>query len=250
MHSFIAGTRNEWSKLAARKKLLFSLLLLVLLPVASAVLLSQLQAGIGIAAVSSGDFPVLMLSIYTGFVIPLFTFMAAADLFAGEIQDRTLKLTLLRPISRFVVFSSKVAALGLYSLVSLVVGCAVSVLAGLLLNSQSGWGTGLLQSLEAYSVAFVPMFTLVVLAVLLTQLFRSASGAMMVCVFVYAALKLLGVFYPQYAAYSPTYYTDWHQLWLNGAVPASKIINATTYLAASCILCFTAAFAMFDRREI
>ncbi|MDF2964534.1 MAG: transporter permease [Paenibacillus sp.] len=250
MHSFIAGTRNEWSKLAARKKMRFSMILLVLLPVASALSLSQLQTGIGITAVSSSDFPVRMLSIYTAFLIPLFLFMAAADLFAGELQDRTLKLTLMRPISRFGVFASKLAALALYSLASLAVGCTVSVISGLLLQKGNGWGAGLWRAMAAYSIDLLPMLTLTVFAVMLTQLFRSASGALMVCVFIYAGLKALGVIYPQYAAFSPAYYTDWHQLWLNGAVSAGKIANTSMYLVASCILCFTAAFAMFDRREL
>jgi ABC-2 type transport system permease protein len=252
MYNYIAGTRNEWSKLAARKKLLLSIGLIIALPIASAVLLSQLQTGVGIAAVSSNDFPIRMLGIYTAFILPLIIFMAAADVFAGEIQDRTLKLTLIRPISRISLFTAKLSALALFSLMSLAIGCVASLLSGLFLQSQpySSWGTSLLQVLEAYSVAFLPMLTLTVFAALIAQLFRNASGALMICVCIYAGLKLAGFFLPHYAALTPVFYTDWHQLWLNGAVPARKIVLASMTLMASCILCFTAAFAMFDRREL
>jgi ABC-2 type transport system permease protein len=250
MSSYIAGVRNELTKIAARKKMLILLGVLLLLPVGAAILLSQLQTGIGIAAISQGDFPQLMLGIYTNFFLPLLIFMAAADVFAGEIQDRTLKLTLTRPISRFQVFASKITVLALYSLAALVSALVISLLAGLALNARAGWGEAMLQAVISYGVAWLPMIALAIAASLLSQFFRSASGALAICVVVYAALKLVGLFYPQFTTYSPTNYTDWHQLWINSAVSGRKLASASAYLLACCILCFTAAFAMFDKREL
>jgi ABC-2 type transport system permease protein len=250
MSSYIAGVQNELSKLVARKKLLILLGVLLLLPVAAAILLSQLQNGIGIAAISGGDFPQLMLGIYTNFFLPLLLFMAAADLFSGEIQDRTLKLTLTRPISRFQVFASKITVLALYSFTALASALILSMVSGLALSARTGWGEAMLQAVISYGVALLPMIALAIAASLLAQFFKSASGALAICVVLYAALKLLGLFYPQFTVYSPTNYTDWHQLWINSAVSARKLITATGYLLACCILCFTAAFAMFDKREL
>ncbi|WP_240417029.1 ABC transporter permease [Paenibacillus periandrae] len=250
MHSYWAGVRNEISKLIARKKLVLFPALLLLLPIAASILLSQLQTGIGIAAISSGDFPQLMLGIYTNFLLPLLLFMAASDMFAGELQDRTLKITLTRPISRFQVFASKITVLALFAMVILAASLIVSLLAGLVLQARSGLSGSLLQAVISYVVAWFPMTALAIAAALLAQFFRSASGALAICVVLYAALKGLGIFYPQFAAYSPTFYTDWHQLWINSGVSIGKLANASTYLLACCILCFTAAFAMFDKRQL
>ncbi|SFL31204.1 ABC-2 type transport system permease protein [Paenibacillus sp. 1_12] len=250
MHSYWAGVQNEISKLAARKKMILLPALLLLLPIAASILLSQLQSGIGIAAISSGDFPQLMLGVYTNFLLPLLIFMAAADMFAGEVQDRTLKITLMRPISRFQVFSSKITVLALFALIILAAALIVSLLAGLVLQARSGMGESVMQAIVSYMAAWFPMTALAIAAALLAQFFRSASGALAICVVLYVALKGLGILYPQLAAYSPTFYTDWHQLWINNGVSAGKLVNASTYLLACCILCFTAAFVMFDKRQL
>lgn len=251
MHSYKVGVKNEFSKLVARRKMIILPGILLLFPIAAAILLSQLQTGIGIAAISSGDFPQLMLGIYTNFFLPLLIFMAAADLFAGEVQDRTLKLTLTRPISRFQVFASKITVLALYALTVLAATLVVSLLAGFALQARSaGIGDALVKAFVSYGIAWVPMIALATAAALLAQFFRSASGALAIAVVLYMAFKGLGLFYPQLAAYSPTFYTDWHELWINSAVSAGRLLNASTYLLACCILCFTAAFAMFDKRQL
>jgi ABC-2 type transport system permease protein len=225
--------------------------ILLLFPIAAAILLSQLQTGIGIAAISTGDFPQLMLGIYTNFFLPLLIFMAAADLFAGEVQDRTLKLTLTRPISRFQVFASKITVLALYALAVLAAALVVSLLSGFALQARSaGLGDALVKAFVSYGIAWVPMIALATAAALLAQFFRSASGALAIAVVLYMAFKGLGLFYPKLAVYSPTFYTDWHQLWINSAVSAGNLLNASTYLLACCILCFTVAFAMFDKRQL
>ncbi|MCD1259624.1 ABC transporter permease [Paenibacillus athensensis] len=250
MASLYASFWNETMKLTLRKKMLWFLGVTLLLPVAAGLLLGRLQSGIGIASVGAGDFPVVMLGLFTTLFFPLFIFMGAADQFAGEIGDRTMKLALTRPITRLKVYAGKLLALALFIALLLAAGLAASALAGLWLNGAAGLGGGLAESLLAYAAAFAPLLTLSLGAALLAQLFASGSGALTVSLLAYIALKAAGFFFPQALTYSPTAYTDWHLLWIGSGAGAGHIAGVFMFLAACSILFFTAGYALFERKEI
>ncbi|UUZ86026.1 ABC transporter permease [Paenibacillus sp. P26] len=131
MNSYKASFVNELHKLFARAKNKWSLALTAIIPVAAAIVISRFQTGFGVAAVISADFPILMLQAFSVLFLPLFIFMAAADMFAGELGDKSLKLTLTRPVSRFKVFASKLAALIVFTGVFLAAAFVVSTVSGL-----------------------------------------------------------------------------------------------------------------------
>jgi ABC-2 type transport system permease protein len=249
MHSLKAGIVNEALKIISRKKAVFFLLIAAILPVAAVPVISRVQSGFGIAAVASADFPLLMLNLYTALFLPLILFMTASDLFAGEIGDKTMRITLTRPISRFKVFVSKHVSMFLYTLLYLTVALASSTISSLFLAEKGDLPKGLLNSAAAYGLAAVPMFTLGVVAVFLVQFFKNGSGALTVCILVYALAKGISFVFPQLTVYSPTAYTDWYQLWIGSSVAAGKIASIFMFLMACSILFFTAGYYMFDKKE-
>ena len=138
MHSLTANVWNETIKLASKKKTIFFLAVTLLLPVIAGFLLARFQSGIGIGAIASGDFPIVMLGLFTSIFLPLFVFMGAADVFAGEMGERTMKNTLTRPITRFKVFASKQIALGIYIALYLIAGLLASILSALFFQDFGG----------------------------------------------------------------------------------------------------------------
>ena len=92
-----ANVWNETIKLAYKKKTIFFLAVTLLLPILAGILLSRFQHGIGIGAIAAKDFPIVMLGLFTSIFLPLFVFMGAADVFSGEMGDRTMKNILTRP---------------------------------------------------------------------------------------------------------------------------------------------------------
>jgi len=249
MHSFTASVCNESIKIASKKKTIFFLAVTLLLPVLAGVLLSRFQSGIGIGAVASQDFPIIMLGLFSSLFLPLFVFMGAADVFSGEMGDRTMKLALTRPISRFKVFASKQLALLLYIALYLLAALLASVLSALFFTHFGGIAT-VLDWLLPYGSAFVPLLVMSVAAVCLAQFFSSSSSALTVSILLYAGLKVAAFFIPQLAAYSPTAYTDWHMLWIGGTLAGAKIANIFMFLMACSILLFTAGYYLFDKKEI
>ncbi len=249
MHSLYASVRNEVVKMALKKKNRFFLLMTFALPIGAGLLMGNLQNGLGLGVVTSGEFPIFVLGLLTVFFLPLFVFMGSADQFSGELGDRMLKNALVRPISRFKVFASKQAALAIsiaaYLLVALLgsAGAALFLGGGLELGNAIDW-------LTAYAAAFLPLLSLSVTAVFLAQFFASGIGALTVSVLLYVALKAGAFVLPQLNAYSPTAYLNWHTLWLGDPLPAGQIGSVFMFLAACCILLFTAGFYFFDKKEL
>jgi ABC-2 type transport system permease protein len=244
-----ANVWNETLKLAYKKKTIFFLAVTLLLPILAGVLLSRFQNGIGIGAIAAKDFPIVMLGLFTTIFLPLFVFMGAADVFSGEMGDRTMKNILTRPLSRFKVFASKQLALAIYIALYLVVALVASMLSALLFQHFGGIGT-LGNWLLAYGAAFVPLIALSIAAVCLAQLFSSSSSALTVSILLYLAFKVAAFFLPQLATYSPTAYMDWHMLWVGGSMVTSKIFSIFMFLAACSILFFTAGYYLFDKKEL
>jgi ABC-2 type transport system permease protein len=250
MHSLVANVRNETLKMALKKKTLVFLLFTILIPIGASLLVGNLQSSIGIGAIASKDFPIVMLGLFTSIFLPLFVFMGAAEQFSGEIGDRTLKVVLTRPISRFKVFASKQISLGISIAAYLAAAFLASAASSLLLKGTEGTIAAIGEWMIAYSAAFLPLLTLSIIAVLLAQLFASSTGALTTSILLYIAAKAAGFFFPQVSTFSPTAYMDWHMMWLGGPMAADKIFSVFMFLLACSILCFTAGYYLFDKKEL
>jgi ABC-2 type transport system permease protein len=248
VHSLKAGFINELFLMAYRKKTVLFLIVSAILPILFAVSLHSLQPLLGLIAVSQ-SFPVDMLGIYTLLWIPLFILLTVSDLFPGEIAARTLKLALLRPISRFQVFLSKTAALAAgigVILLLLFVSASVCTLFMGAQTAVSDWA-GIV---KAYLAASVSMLTLAVVFVFAAQFFKSASGFFAFSIVLYLAAKIAPFFVRAVSAFSPASYTNWHTLWLSGTVSAGTLLQASLFLISSCILFFSLGYLMFYRKEV
>jgi ABC-2 type transport system permease protein len=250
MYSIVANVVNETEKQFWKKKTVFFLILSALIPLAGAMLIASFQSKLGIASITAADYPILVLGLFTSFILPLFVFMAAADSFAGEASAHTLKIVLLRPISRFKIYASKHISLGIYTFLYLAAAGISSVLSGLFFSVKAGMAQGVLDALLAYVIATIPFIALTCIAVLIAQFTRSGSGALIICIILYMGIKAAAFFLPQVSLYSLTSYTDWHVLWLSSSVAIGKLISIFMFIAACSILCFTAGFYFFDKKEV
>jgi ABC-2 type transport system permease protein len=248
MHSLVAGVRNELYKMLYKKKTVVFLGFSAIVPALLAFLFGQFQTILGMSSIS-GDFPLAILGMYTLFLIPLFIFLTAADLFAGELSSRTLKLSLLRPITRFKLFLAKTLSLGIGIVTLLLLTGIISALASAFLGGASDIANGFVW-MKAYAAAFVPMMALGVAAILCAQFFKSSSSALIFCILLYAAAKILPVFFHSASVFSIAAYTDWHILWLGSAVSAGKLFTTFLFLLSSSVLLFSAGFYVFERKEI
>lgn len=236
---------NESEKLFIKKKTIFFFIITAVIPFLSAILLSKFQSNFGIGAINPSGFMVTMLDLFTTLFLPLFIVMAAADEFSGEISDRTLKLTLLKPISRFKVYLSKVISIGIYIIATLLIILVSSTLSGLFLGN----GSMLFQNIKITIAAFFPAMGIGLLAVFIAQIFKNASGAIITLIFLFIGLKVLGIFLPLIARISLISYLNWHVLWL-GNVGMGRLTNIFVVILSYYIIFFAAGFGIFDSKDI
>lgn len=171
-------------------------------------------------------------------------------MFAGEMSTQTMKITLLRPISRFKVYASKHISLLLHTALYLAIAGVTSIGLSFFFNARGGILEGILGAIMSYGVAIVPFIAIGAFAMLASQLFRSASTALIVCILIYLAGAVFSFFLPSVSIYSLSTYTDWHLLWLNSTWAGGKITSIFIFLVSCSILLFTAGFYFFDRKEL
>lgn len=245
LYSLYAGTYNETVKLLRQTKTRLTIALAVLVPVMAATLLGNLQSGLGLDL--GRDYPQLMLGLFTAVWLPLFLFMAAADSFSGEYAARTIKLVLLRPVSRAKAFAAKVLALLLYAAFVLLVVWIVSVATGLVLDAETTLA-GLADSVLAYAAAFVAMAAIGTAASFVAQWLKSGVGTLALCIALYIAGRALPLLLPQAADWSFLTYADWHTLWVGSAADAGRLLQIFVLLLASSMISYTAGWYLFEKK--
>lgn len=251
MSSLYANILNETQKIFLRRKNMVLLLLSVVITIGVALLVSTVHKGFGIYAVRSVDFPIYILGFFTRIVLPLFVFMWAADIFAGEVAERNLKIVLVRPITRFKVFLSKNLAIGIAIFIILMLVFIFSFISSCFLGiSGKELGAGLLEGIKAYSAALIPMLSLSVAAAFVTQFFKSSSGALTTLIILYITATLLPAVLPQASTVLLTSYVNWHVLWLGSTVAAAKLFYAFMIMLSSSIIFFAAGFYLFDTKDL
>lgn len=251
MHSIYANTLNELQKIFLKRKTIAFLVITGLIPVGGAASFLIFQNKLGIFAVNSAGFPVLMLELFSTLLLPLFIFSTAAEQFSGELGEKTLKLTLMRPVTRFNVFAAKILSITVFIIINLGLIFLISTLAGLLLGGAgSNVLPDVLQGLTAYVTAIVPMVFLCIAAVFIAQFFKSSSGALTTCVFVYLAAKLVPFLSPVFAKVNPFYYTDWYMMWLGSTVGAGRLLNTFLLMLSYSLIFFGLGYYFFDKKEL
>ncbi|CAI6052749.1 ABC transporter permease [Cohnella sp. JJ-181] len=248
MNGLYASARNETERLWRRRKTKGFALVAVLLPMLAAWALGALPED-GLTGVLGGDLPMLTLRFLTLILVPLFLMMTAADLFAGEAADGTLKLALLRPVTRAKVYASKIFVLSFYAAALLAAGWIAATAAGMFVAGAEA-ADGIAESLKAYAVSLLPMIALGLLASLVGLIVRSAAGGMAVMLLVYAAAGLLPFLVPQASVWSVVAYADWHVLWAGAGAPAGSLIRSAGILIAYCIMAYTAGVVLLDRKQL
>lgn len=248
MHSWRAGYVNELYLMFYRKKIVLFVVLSALLPILLALSLHALQPILGLIAVSQ-TFPIQMLTIYTSLWIPLFIFTMVGDLFPNEIAAKTLKLALLRPNSRYQVYGTKIAALGSGIAGILIILGIVTFICNLFTGTSANF-TDTFHIVIAYLAAFVSMFALSAVFILVAQFFKSASSFMVFSIVLYAVAKIAPFLLSSVSAFSPFSYTDWHVLWLSSTVPTGRLVTSLMFLLSSWLLFLAIGYYKFDKKEV
>lgn len=246
MDNLVKNVINELQKLFSKKKTIVFLVIMAVISFLPALFVSAIQARLVFVSLSSVSFPLIILSGTANILLPLFIFMAAAELFSGEAADRTMKLVLTRPITRLKVYISKNLAAGIYAIIILFVTFFVSTISSIAL----GFGTqNIVRIFLSYFIDIIPALIFTIFASLIVQFFRSSSAALISSILIFGAIKILGLFVSGFNNIIFTSYLNWYSLWLAGNGSFLRNMNTLIMLAAYGIIFFTIGYYIFDRKE-
>lgn len=247
MSIFFGSLKNEYLKLAHRKKYIVFLIIEVLICICAMLIqFAATKVLSGNVVMQINDMARGMLTFFIQVYIPLIIFMACSDLFSTEMQDNSIKAILMRPVSRFKVFFSKTLAIIIfaaqYLIALLLITTVLSAISG---GSISGFWLNLL----AYLLDIFPTIVLVLMAVLINQFTKSSSLTMFLCILIYAILNVLGIIFPTASGLFFTGYMQWHKLWLGFNMPFTAMLSKIGILFGYGLVFAGAGFYLFDRRD-
>lgn len=246
MREFISSVGGEFSKLIIRKKYI------VLIILSALICFLRLGGELLVMTVSGGELAVksnyiiAMLGFSTDILVPLIVFMAVTDLFASEIQEDSFKASLMRPLTRFKVMSSK-------SLAAFMFGAAVMLIMFLVCTvMQLISGSGLSdipQGLLIYVIDIIPVLAIVAMAVFINMISKSPTLAMLLCIAVYVFFKYLNIYVSPLGQMVFTAYSQWHRIWIGAQLPFGALASRVGIWFGSVLILYTASYIIFEKKD-
>lgn len=247
MNKVMLQTKNEFYKLAARKKYIVMLILSIaacMLRYGGTMLVERLSEG---RVTIKSNIMLEMLPFMAEIIVPLVLFMAVTDLFASEIQEDSLKAVLMRPLSRFKILTSKLIAsfaMGAVYMAAIFVVCVV-------IQTLSGGKVAsiLLPSVMAYVIDLVPLFTVAVMAALINMIASGPTLSMLLSIGVYAVMKYANYFSASFGRMFFTAYLGWHKLWLGNTLPVYALAADILIIFSTMLIFYALSYILFERKE-
>lgn len=248
MTSWVYSIKQEFFKLFSKKKYI------ILFIISTGFCLLRMGGSMLLERISQGEIQLRsnimleMLPFTAEILVPLIVFMAAADLFCSEFQEDTMKAALLRPATRIWVFASKVAAIFLMGagfFLGMFLVCAI-------IQAISGnpFLSVVLPTLGAYLIDLVPMLGLVLLGVLVNMISAGPTLSMLLSIGVYAVAKYANFYITSWGQAIFTAYLQWHKLWVGEMLPFGALMAKIGIVLGTMVIFFTAAYILFDRKEL
>lgn len=145
-------------------------------------------------------------------LVSLFTIIVAAGIVANEFKHGTIKLLLIRPVSRGKILFAKYASVLLFALTGLILLLVSSVIFGSIFFGWGGLGTSILETrngeftqisilsliITEYSLGTVSLVMMATLAFMLSAVFRTSGLAIGVAIFLLMASNPIKLFLAQY----------------------------------------------------
>lgn len=247
MRSYNACYMGELKKLSLRKKYVVITIMSALVCVVIACIYSLAdRAARGENLSLNINMPMMVMSFFTQIVMPLVVFMAVCDLFASEYRDLSIKAQLMRPVTRFKVYTAKLcAAFTLCAIVFMSI-FVVSAVADLTFD---GGSDGLWYSFGAYVLNLIPMCVIILMAAFINQFTKSSTSAMFLCIIVYILMKVVGILAPMLDSLLFTGYLEWHRLFLGTVLPLDALVAKCVLLFGYGLTFFSGGYFLFIKRE-
>jgi len=250
MPGFKAAFTNELFKLLKKKKLIISVILSIIAVLIGQAAVTAVQTGFGLRIAGSTEFPLIVLPVFMYTILPMFATFVVIDMFNGEFTSNTMKLTLTRPVSRFGVFTAKVANVALFIMGNLMFVMILSLVVGFIFNPASTGLIGVLRVILAYAATFFPVFVFSLLVVVLSNMLRSGLAVFFLTILLFIGFIVLSFLFSQYSSFFITSLFDWYSRWISESMNVFKLMRQALLLLGYGIMLFSAGYYLYDRKDL
>ncbi len=247
MHKFKSAYINELVKMSKKKKITAALVLTTVIIAIGAILICTLSSFMGMNLTGRSEFSLVVLPVMVNAVVPLFIAFAAIDMFCGEYSAATIKITLLNPVSRVKIYLAKLAALMTFAGVMLAFAMVVSFFVSVIIGHTE---LAAVKIFVSYIISLFPILVVVTLAMLLANMAKGSGSAFMLCLLVYAAVKICELLNPNLSGFFFTSGMNIYVLINAPLISFAKIIRMLLIDAGLATMLFSAGYYMFDKKEI
>lgn len=240
----------EFGKIFTRKK--FYVLLLIQLFICAATVFFTSANGFKYFGMSVDlpSVPYIFLNGLVSVVLPLLVFMICTDLFAHELEDLSIKAILLRPISRFKVYTSKFLAIVFYVALNLMATFLLVVTIKIILSGDVSDFSGLF---SAYFLSIFTMLAFISLGIFLSLLIGHPAMAMFCSFILYIAAYAITIVSPQIGAMFFTSHLEWYKMFAGisfDSRAASNILNTFLLFTSYTVLLGIGGIVLLERKEL
>ncbi|WP_243121157.1 MULTISPECIES: ABC transporter permease [Clostridium] len=214
MIEFKAALINEIEKLYKKKKMLLSAIISFIIIILGQIVIIAMRNGFGLRGVSNTEFPILVLSLMSNIVLPLFTALVTIDSFSGEFSHNTMKISLTMPITRLKLFTAKLISITVFILSNLFFVMIFSITAGLIFNSNTVTLLSIFRIILSYTVTIFPMIVCALMVIFLSNIFKSGISVFFLSILIFMLFKFLSIIFFQYSSLFFISLFDWYKLWI------------------------------------
>lgn len=246
MSTILKSTKCEFGKLLLKKKYIVLTVLCALLSLVYFGVTALVAKVSGGSVVIKANVVMSMLRLVTDILIPLMVFMAITDLFSSEAQEDVMKASLMRPITRFKVMTSKSLAAFCMAAASSLAVFAVCLVFQFILGGGAG-RVGV--TLASYLVDLIPVAGLVAMALIINVLCKSPTLSMLLCIGIYIFFKYLNIYVSHFGQMIFTAYSQWHKIWIGAPLPVGAMLSKVGILAGWVLILYILSYIIFDGKD-
>lgn len=249
MQSFKVAFINEIERMLKRKKAVVVIILSLVIIAILQLINFGVQKGIGIRAVNAMTFPLWSLDTIIPVILPLFTTLVVIDAFASEFNNNTLKISLLKPVTRIKLFVAKIAASVGFVAFVLVSVLIFSYITGFIFNAPTFDIGDILRVILSYIMTLIPFTVLSLFVAMLCHYIKSPVGLFFLCAFLYIGLGILSPFLPEIRNLFFTFNLNWYSLFTTNPLDWSRIFVVTAQFIGFGAMCFALGFSAFEKQS-
>ena len=247
MSTLKAAYLNELYKISKKKVIIFASIFSILVVIIAGIIVYSVNNFIGIRITGCSEFSILVLSVLSYTLIPLFTAFVCIEMFSGEFVEQTIKITLTSPAPRLKVFTAKILAIATFIATNLIFVMLISFATSLFLNSTS---LSIFKIMLAYISQFLPILVFALVVITIANLTKGTTSTFMLSVLVFLVFNGLGFAFPYFKSILFTSAFDWYRLFLGSYINIFKILRTFLILCGYGIMFFGIGFYLFDKKEV